>query len=218
MHNPKLAKVIGPLGAYFRTGYSLSEPEREIAVCIINSKWLSIYPTNAPRALQQGGRLAGRHGRGALVRSVGLVLRQAGFYTRVSMTLAFYDVPAGAIGMAREHANSTRYSISRFYFLAVGIHQSLRVKLPGPLGPHRRRVDTGDAFRPGRDRSSDTRLQGLIRARKRRWSRRPSSGTGLPEWPRDRQRCKLPASMSAYGAPPTSPTTGSCDRLGRYLR
>ena len=100
MHNPKLAKVIGPLGAYFRTGYSLSEREREIAVCIINSKWLSIYPTNAPRARRQGGRLAGRHGRGALVRSVGLVLRQAGFYTRVSMTLAFYDVPAGAIGMA----------------------------------------------------------------------------------------------------------------------
>jgi len=24
-----------------------------------------------------------------------------GFYTSVSMTLAFYDVPAGAIGMAR---------------------------------------------------------------------------------------------------------------------
>ena len=31
----------------FRTGYSLSEREREIAVCIINSKWHSIYPTNA---------------------------------------------------------------------------------------------------------------------------------------------------------------------------
>ena len=65
------------------------------------------------------------------------------------MTLAFYDVPAGAIGMAREHANSTRYSISRFYFLAVGIHQSLRVTLPGPLGPHRRRVDTGTHSVPG---------------------------------------------------------------------
>ena len=32
VHNPKLAKVMGPLGAYFRTGYSLSEREREIAV------------------------------------------------------------------------------------------------------------------------------------------------------------------------------------------
>jgi hypothetical protein len=38
VHNPKLAKVMGPLGAYFRTGYSLSEREREIAVVIINSK------------------------------------------------------------------------------------------------------------------------------------------------------------------------------------
>src|ERR1700738_5624237 len=45
VHNPKLAKVMGPLGAHFRTGYSLSE--REIAVVIINSKWHSIYPTNA---------------------------------------------------------------------------------------------------------------------------------------------------------------------------
>src|SRR6267143_1568067 len=43
VHNPKLAKVTGPLGAYFRTGYSLSE--REIAVVIINSKWHSAYPT-----------------------------------------------------------------------------------------------------------------------------------------------------------------------------
>jgi 4-carboxymuconolactone decarboxylase len=40
--NPKLAKVMGRLGAYFRTGYSLSE--REIAVITINSKWHSILP------------------------------------------------------------------------------------------------------------------------------------------------------------------------------
>jgi 4-carboxymuconolactone decarboxylase len=44
IHNPKLARVMGPLGV---TGYSLSEREREIAVCIINSKWHSIYPTAA---------------------------------------------------------------------------------------------------------------------------------------------------------------------------
>ena len=50
VHNPKLAKVMGPLGAHFRTGYSLSEREREIAVVIINSKWHSIYPTNASRS------------------------------------------------------------------------------------------------------------------------------------------------------------------------
>jgi 4-carboxymuconolactone decarboxylase len=47
VHNPKLAKVMGPLGAHFRTGYSLSEREREIAVIIINSKWHSAYPTAA---------------------------------------------------------------------------------------------------------------------------------------------------------------------------
>jgi hypothetical protein len=48
VHNPKLAKAAGPLGAHFHPGhYSLSEREREIAVCIINSKWHSAYPTNA---------------------------------------------------------------------------------------------------------------------------------------------------------------------------
>src|SRR5438046_10038348 len=56
VHNPKLAKVMGPLGAHFRTGYSLSEREREIAVDIINSKWHSIYPTNAN---QRAGNAAG---------------------------------------------------------------------------------------------------------------------------------------------------------------
>ena len=47
---------MGPLGAYFRTGYSLSEREREIAVIIINSKWHSIYPTNAH---ERAGKAAG---------------------------------------------------------------------------------------------------------------------------------------------------------------
>src|SRR5437867_1083472 len=56
VHNPKLAKVMGPLGAHFRTGYSLSEREREIAVCIITSKFHAAYPTNAhERAAKAAG-------------------------------------------------------------------------------------------------------------------------------------------------------------------
>jgi 4-carboxymuconolactone decarboxylase len=56
VHNPKLAKVMGPLGAHFRTGYSLSEREREIAVCVINSKYHSVYPTGAhERAAKAAG-------------------------------------------------------------------------------------------------------------------------------------------------------------------
>src|ERR1700755_723228 len=48
IHNPKLAKVIGPFGAHFQKGgYSLSEREREIAVCVITSRWHSAYPTSA---------------------------------------------------------------------------------------------------------------------------------------------------------------------------
>ena len=56
VHNPKLAKVIGPFSAHFRKGYSLSEREREIAVCVILSKWNSPYPTNAH---ERAGKAAG---------------------------------------------------------------------------------------------------------------------------------------------------------------
>src|SRR5262249_9967528 len=56
VHNPKLANVMGPLGAHFRTGYSLSEREREIAVVVINSKFHSAYPTNAH---ERAGKAAG---------------------------------------------------------------------------------------------------------------------------------------------------------------
>jgi 4-carboxymuconolactone decarboxylase len=142
VHNPKLAKVMGPLGAYFRTGYSLSEREREIAVIIINSKWHSIYPTNAHERAGKGAGLPAdkvedllsglptsfSDPRERVVYEMAICLTNArwlpkglydravealghegitdviclmGFYTSVSMTLAFYDVPAGASGMAR---------------------------------------------------------------------------------------------------------------------
>ena len=52
VHNPKLAKVAGPFGAHFQPGqYSLSEREREIAVCVITSHWRSAYPTTCSRSL-----------------------------------------------------------------------------------------------------------------------------------------------------------------------
>ena len=56
VHNPKLAKVLGPFGAHFRGPYSLSEREREIAVCVINSKFHTAYATNAhERAAKAAG-------------------------------------------------------------------------------------------------------------------------------------------------------------------
>jgi 4-carboxymuconolactone decarboxylase len=56
VHNPKLAKVIGPLGAHMRKGFSLSEREREIAVCVITSQWHSAYPTQShERAAKASG-------------------------------------------------------------------------------------------------------------------------------------------------------------------
>ena len=142
VHNPKLAKVMGPLGAYFRTGYSLSEREREIAVVITNAKFHSAYPTNAhERAGKAAGlpadkveaMLAGQptsfdDEREQVVYEMAMALANArwvprglfdravkaldhvgitdvitlmGHYSSVAMTLAFYDVPAGATGMAR---------------------------------------------------------------------------------------------------------------------
>jgi len=142
VHNPKLATVMGPLGAHFRTGYSLSEREREIAVCITCSKFHSGYPTNAhERAAKAAGLPADKVeailsglttsftdkreqvvyematslanarwvSRGLYDRAVealghvGItdVITLMGFYTSVAMTLAFYDVPAGATGLER---------------------------------------------------------------------------------------------------------------------
>ena len=142
VHTPKLAKVMGPLGAHFRTGYSLSEREREIAVCIINSKWRSPYPTAAHERAARAAGLTDEQvdailsglptsfsdtreqvvyematcltnsrwvSKGLYDRAVealghvGItdVITLMGFYTSVSMTLAFYDVPPGATGMER---------------------------------------------------------------------------------------------------------------------
>jgi 4-carboxymuconolactone decarboxylase len=142
VHNPKLAKVMGPLGAHFRTGYSLSEREREIAVCIITSKFHAAYPTNAHEqaakaaglpsdkveALLSGLPTSFSDKREQVVYEMATCLANArwvskglydravealdhvgitdvitlmGFYASVAMTLAFYDVPAGATGLER---------------------------------------------------------------------------------------------------------------------
>jgi len=45
VENPKLAKVIGPFGAHFRKGHTLTEREREIVVNVVTSQWHSAYPT-----------------------------------------------------------------------------------------------------------------------------------------------------------------------------
>ena len=143
VHNPALAKVAGPFGAHVQAGhYSLSEREREIAVCVITSHWHAAYPTGAHerRGKQVGlppakvdAMLSGLptgfdDAREQVVYEMAMALSQArwvprglydravaalghvgitdvitlmGHYTSVSMTLAFYDVPDGATGMAR---------------------------------------------------------------------------------------------------------------------
>ena len=143
VHNPKLAKVAGPFGAHFNPGgYSLSEREREIAVCVITSHFRSAYPTAAhERRGKEVGLPADRveailaglptsfsdereqvvyemaitlaNGRwvprGLYDRAVkaldhtGItdVITLMGHYSSVAMTLAFYDVPVGASGLAR---------------------------------------------------------------------------------------------------------------------
>jgi 4-carboxymuconolactone decarboxylase len=143
VHNPQLAKAIAPLGAHFRKGYSLSEREREIAVCVILGHWHSAYPANAhERSARAAGLpadkveamlsglttsfpdkreqavyematcLAGSRwvAKGLYERAVEAlghvgvtdVVCLMGFYTCVGLTLAFYDVPAGATGMERQ--------------------------------------------------------------------------------------------------------------------
>lgn len=142
VHNPKLAKVMGPFGAHFRGAYSLSEREREIAVCIINSKYHTAYATSAHErtgknvglpadkveAILSGLTTSFDDKREQVIYEMGVCLSESrwvsqglydravealghvgvtdvialmGFYATVAMTLAFYDVPAGATGMAR---------------------------------------------------------------------------------------------------------------------
>ena len=142
VHNAKLAKVMGPFGGHFRKGYSLTEREREIAVCIVNSHFHTAYATNAhERAAKAAGLPADKVeailsglpasftdkreqviyemaiclvnsrwvSKGLYERAlealghVGItdVIALMGFYTSVAMTLAFYDVPAGATGLER---------------------------------------------------------------------------------------------------------------------
>lgn len=142
VHNAKLAKVMGPFGGHFRNGYSLTEREREIAVCIVNSHFHTAYATNAhERAAKAAGLPADKVeailsglpasftdkreqviyemaiclvnsrwvSKGLYERAlealghVGItdVIALMGFYTSVAMTLAFYDVPAGATGLER---------------------------------------------------------------------------------------------------------------------
>jgi 4-carboxymuconolactone decarboxylase len=142
VHNPKLAKVLGPFGAHFRGPYSLSEREREIAVCVVNSKFHTAYATNAhERAAKASGLPADKveailsgistsfdDKREQVIYEMAMCLSESrwvskglyeralealghvgitdaialmGFYATVSMTLAFYDVPAGATGLER---------------------------------------------------------------------------------------------------------------------
>jgi hypothetical protein len=60
----------------------------EMATCLANSRWVSqgLYD----RAVKALGHVG-----------ITDVITLMGYYTSVSMTLAFYDVPAGAPGMAR---------------------------------------------------------------------------------------------------------------------
>jgi 4-carboxymuconolactone decarboxylase len=143
IHNPKLAKVVGPFGGHFHPGhYSLTEREREIAVCIITSHFHSAYPTSAHErigkqaglpptkvdAMVSGIPTSFDDEREQIVYEMAMTLSNArwvprglyeravkalghvgitdvitlmGHYSSVAMTLAFYDVPDGAIGMKR---------------------------------------------------------------------------------------------------------------------
>ena len=121
---------------------SLSEREREIAVCVITSHWRSAYPTSAHERIGKqvglpadkveailsglpthfddareqavyemaialtNGRWVPRGLYERAVKALGHVsitdvITLMGHYSSVAMTLAFYDVPDGATGMAR---------------------------------------------------------------------------------------------------------------------
>jgi 4-carboxymuconolactone decarboxylase len=135
MSNPKLSKAVASLIRYFHPShFSLSPRERELAVCIINSKWHSPYTIYAHETFAKNAgmppemidavisglpasfadereqviyematALANSRwiSRGLFDRAVKVlghtgitdVTVLMGFYTAVSLTVAFYDVP-----------------------------------------------------------------------------------------------------------------------------
>jgi 4-carboxymuconolactone decarboxylase len=103
LQNANLAKAVAPLATHFHPPHhSLTQREREIAVCIITGKWHAPFSIDAhtqiawiPRSLYDRAVETLGHG------SITDVLVLMGFYTAVSFSLAFYDVPAGAPGMKR---------------------------------------------------------------------------------------------------------------------
>jgi 4-carboxymuconolactone decarboxylase len=140
MSNPKLSKAVASLIWHFRPSHhSLSQREREIAVCIINSKWHTPYSIDAHEtfaknigmppemidALISGLPASFANEREQVIYEMATALANSrwiskglydravkvlghtgitdvtvlmGFYTAVSLTLAFYDVPAALQG------------------------------------------------------------------------------------------------------------------------
>jgi len=141
--NTDLATAVAPLADHFHPpNHSLTEREREIAVCVITSRFHSAYPTSAHERIgKQAGLPAAKveaivggmptsfdDAREQVVYEMAIALTQGrwvprglyeravkalghvsitdvitlmGHYSSVAMTLAFYDVPDGAPGMAR---------------------------------------------------------------------------------------------------------------------
>jgi 4-carboxymuconolactone decarboxylase len=136
MSNPKLSKALAPLISYFHPPHnSLSLRERELAVCIITSRWHAPYsilahetfaknsgmPPEMIDAVINGLAASFANEREQVIYEMATALADSrwiskglydravkalghtgitdvtvlmGFYTSVSLTLAFYDVPA----------------------------------------------------------------------------------------------------------------------------
>ncbi len=92
VHNPKLAKddKVEAILSGLPTSFSDKREQvvYEMGICLSNSRWVAkgLYD-RAVEALGHEG--------------ITDVITLMGFYTSVSMTLAFYDVPAGAEGLQR---------------------------------------------------------------------------------------------------------------------
>jgi 4-carboxymuconolactone decarboxylase len=152
VNNPNLALAVAPLAAHFRPPHhSLSQREREIAVCVITGKWHAPYSINAHteiaitlglpgdmvNALACGLPASFVDRREQLVYEIATALAAErwipwdlydraiealghdgitdlivlmGFYTAISLTLVFCDVPADAAGMQREAGQTGKQS------------------------------------------------------------------------------------------------------------
>ena len=132
VHNPKLLHAAAALGQHFTPGESaLSEREREIAVLVTTSHWLSAYPTAAheKRGVEVGLPAAAVEAIVAGLPTSFPDAREQAVY-EVAMAQGLYDRAVSALG----HESVTDMIVLMGYYTAVSLTMNFYAVAAGTPG------------------------------------------------------------------------------------